>query len=38
LGKRQKRLESLSGLAAPKDEFRERSIKIVREFGQGEGI
>ena len=38
LEERLKRLEGLSGLAVPKDEFRERSIKIVREFSQGGGI
>ena len=38
LEERLKRLEGLSGLAVPKDEFRERSIKIVKEFSQGGGI
>jgi len=38
LGERLKRLESLSGLAVPKDELRNRRREIVREFSQGGGI
>ncbi len=38
LGKRLQRLEGLSGLAAPEDEFRDRRREIVREFGHGGGI
>lgn len=38
LGERLNRLESLSGLAAPTDELRERKREIVREFSQGGGI
>ena len=38
LGKRLQRLESLSGLAVPKDELRDRRRELVREFSQGEGI
>ena len=38
LTERLKRLESLSGLAVPDDEFRERRIEIVKEFSQGGGI
>lgn len=32
------RLESLSGLAVPKDELRNKRKEIAREFSQGEGI
>jgi len=35
LGERLKRLESLSGLAVPDDEFRDRRIEIVKELSQG---
>ncbi len=38
LGKRLQRLESLSGLAIPEDELRDRRKEIMREFSQGEGI
>ncbi len=38
LGERMKRLESLSGLAVPKDELRDRKREIAREFSQGGGI
>jgi len=35
LGKRLQRLEGLSGLAVPEDEFRDKRREIVRKFGQG---
>jgi serine O-acetyltransferase len=35
---RLKRLESLGGLAVPKDELMDKRQEIVREFSQGEGI
>lgn len=35
---RLKKLESLSGLIAPKDELRDRRREIAKEFSQGEGI
>jgi len=38
LEERLKRLESSSGMVAPKDELRERRREIEREFSQGEGI
>jgi serine O-acetyltransferase len=38
LGERLKRLEGLSGLVAPEDEFKDRRKEIVREFSQGGGI
>jgi len=38
LGERLKKLESLSGLVAPKDELRDKKREIAREFSQGEGI
>jgi len=38
LGKRLQRLESLSGLAVPKNELRGKKRELVREFSQGEGI
>ena len=38
LGERLERLESLSGLVVPKDEFRDRKREVVREFSQGGGI
>ncbi len=38
LGERLKRLEGLSGLVVPRDEFRDRRMEIAREFSQGEGI
>lgn len=38
LGERLKRLESSSGIVAPKDELTERRRKIEREFSQGGGI
>ncbi len=38
LGQRMKRLESLSGLAVPKDKLRDRRREIAREFSQGGGI
>ncbi len=38
LAERLKRVESLSGLAVPKDKMRDKKQKIVREFSQGGGI
>jgi len=38
LEERLRRLESSSGIVAPKDELRERRREIEREFSQGEGI
>ncbi len=38
LEERLKRLESSSGIAAPKDELREERRKIESEFNRGEGI
>ena len=38
LGERLNRLESLSGLAVPKDELRYRRREIVKEFSLGGGI
>jgi len=38
LGERLEKLEGLSGLVIPEDEFRDRRREIVREFSQGGGI
>ncbi len=38
LEERLQRVESLSGIAAPKDELKDKKREIIREFSQGEGI
>ena len=38
LGERLERLESLSGLAVPEDELRDRTKEIMKEFSQRGGI